>query len=190
MRERWKPIVGYDGKYEVSNLGRIRGPGYGTKGRHVLPRHIMKLQPFNRWGHSEMYYAVGLCGLDHKTRLRTVHSLVAEAFISPRPPGNVINHIDCNGTNNCVSNLEWVTPAENAQHCVRMGRHATMRGERNGMSKLTAKQVKEIIKLLGPIRPNWQRGMVSQSVLARRFGVTPSAIYYVYRRQVWKHVTQ
>ena len=189
MKELWKPVIGHDGKYEVSNLGRVRGPGSGVK-PPILPRFIMKPQRVKRRpasSQSTSYFFVGL-HRNGKLRFRAVHVMVAEAFICPRPLGKVVNHMDGEGTHNIRSNLEWVTPSENSRHAVRMGHHATMRGSRNGMSKLTAVQVRQIRKLLGPPRARWVRGVVSKSSLARHFGVTPSAIYYIHKRLVWKHL--
>lgn len=105
-KEEWKPVVGYEGLYEVSNLGRIKSlPRNKTKGG------IMK--QFKSVG----YMYVGL-HKDGKATPKRVHKLVMMAF-DPRPTGNyydknfTINHIDGDKTNNNLSNLEWCTQSEN-----------------------------------------------------------------------------
>lgn len=91
--EQWKPIVGYEGLYEISNLGRVKNLKFGKE---------KILKPANNRG----YLRVCLCR-DGKGKMLSVHRLVAEAFI-PNPMGlPEVNHKDENKINNCVSNLEW-----------------------------------------------------------------------------------
>lgn len=119
MKEVWKPIEGYEGLYEVSNLGRIKGlrrdvaipnPRLGTVGYRTYPERIKPCVE-NRYG----YYQVTL-SKEAKSRTLRVHRLVALAFI-PNPDNKpYINHIDGNKKNNRVSNLEWCTASENNWH--------------------------------------------------------------------------
>ena len=116
-QEQWKPIEGTDGKYEVSNLGRVRSMKryYGMIGR-IMPQTI---QPSGRGG-KLTYYAVTFW-MNNKAYCRKVHRLVAQAFI-PNPDNlPCINHIDGNKLNNHVSNLEWCTYQANMLHAVRTG---------------------------------------------------------------------
>jgi hypothetical protein len=107
--EEWRQVFDSP-KYEVSNLGRVRGP-----------RGVMKPYDVNR---REPYQYVRLHG-----RNRRVHHLVLEAFIGPRPEGMETRHIDRNPRNNVLSNLRWGTKLENAAD---KHRHGTMlRGERH-----------------------------------------------------------
>lgn len=95
--EVWRPVVGYEGWYEVSNIGRVRRCG---------GRVLTNLQG------SRGYELVNL-SVRGKTRLWLVHRLVAMAFV-PNPCGfDVVNHLDENKTNNRANNLEWTTLAEN-----------------------------------------------------------------------------
>lgn len=109
-KEKWKPVRGYEGLYDVSSYGRVRSyPRNGTKekGLHILSHSI------NKRG----YHKVTLFKND-KPRYQTVHSLVAESFLSISKEGEEVNHIDGNPSNNKVENLEWVSKSENHIHRV------------------------------------------------------------------------
>lgn len=127
MTEIWKDIPGYEGKYQVSNMGRVKSL-QRTRDMN-LPGH-KKRAPVNerilKYGHSLCYLAVTLAKDGVNTKIR-VHKLVANAFIGPSPsPIHQINHKDGNKHNNCVENLEWVTPSENQRHAFAMGLHSTL----------------------------------------------------------------
>lgn len=101
--EEWRPIVGYEGLYEVSNLGRVRSFKWGRE--EIRKLHITK----------KGYLEVGLCK-EGKQKMFKVHRLVAQAFI-PNPEGlPVINHRDENPKNNKVDNLEWCTYKYNSNY--------------------------------------------------------------------------
>lgn len=101
--EEWRPIAGTDDLMFVSSLGRVRSHLRCPDGR-ILAQDI-----------SNGYYRVDV-RVGQGRPNRRVHSLVAEAFLGPRPPGEEVNHKDCNGLNNRVTNLEWVTPNANREH--------------------------------------------------------------------------
>lgn len=107
MCEIWKDIVGYEGFYQVSNLGNVRSLDRISPNSYGMPRkikgHPMKLH-LNTYG----YYDIGLSkGVKHG--IYKVHRLVAQAFIPN--PNNLpqVNHKDENKMNNTVENLEWCT---------------------------------------------------------------------------------
>lgn len=108
MSEIWKPVVGYEGFYEVSDYGRVRrvAPAQGTRPGYVLDPVAQK----NRGG----YLAVGLRKPGEKRRLLRVHRMVAEAFygVSDMP---LVRHLDGDVLNNRVENLRHGTVSENAQ---------------------------------------------------------------------------
>lgn len=122
MEEVWKPIKGYEGLYEVSNLGNVRSFDKVVRcvrnGKEMGITHKGKvLKPVKR---QHGYLGVMLYGKGgHKTRgLKTfsIHRLVATAFI-PNPNGlSEVNHIDEDKTNNTATNLEWVTRLENVNY--------------------------------------------------------------------------
>ncbi|MGE7271389.1 NUMOD4 domain-containing protein [Brevibacillus panacihumi] len=119
--EVWKPIEGYEGSYEVSNMGRVRGLDRytRTKGKPVLKRGVEKTRKEDKDG----YYKVWL-SKESKKKPFFVHRLVATAFI-PNPHNHpVVNHIDGDKKNNSVDNLEWCSISHNSRHAFEIGLRA------------------------------------------------------------------
>ena len=123
--EIWKPISGYNGYYEVSNLGRVRSitrkiertdPNDITKKR--LFTYKGKLVPF--WLTKRGYCRLTIC-INGICKKYLVHRLVADAFIPNNENKLQVNHINCVKTDNRVENLEWVTNYENYLHSVENG---------------------------------------------------------------------
>lgn len=123
LAEEWRPVTGFVGLYEVSNLGRVRsrdrvriyqlaqGPTTITRRGKILTQS---------WGARSPYPKVYLT--DGPTRVCVnVHRMVAEAFLGPCPDGYWVNHIDGRKTNPKVENLEYCTPSENQRHAHAMG---------------------------------------------------------------------
>ena len=120
MRERWLPVVGYEGLYEVSDHGRVRSldrtvsspsrSSYEKRGRILRPQTT-----------HDGYYAVHLCQ-NGKERRHRINILVLEAFVAPKPFSSAEgNHKDGVKTNNTPANLEWCTPRENRLHALKTG---------------------------------------------------------------------
>ncbi|ADI23905.1 HNH endonuclease family protein [Enterococcus phage EFRM31] len=109
MIEEWKDIKGYEGLYQVSNLGRVKSLKFGKE--RILKTGV------DRYG----YISVNLYK-NNKRKLCKVHRLVAQAFIPNHENKPQVNHIDEDKTNNMVSNLEWVTAKENVNHGTRNDR--------------------------------------------------------------------
>ena len=119
--ERWKPVTGYEGIYEVSNHGRVRSVDRTitcSDGR--VRRHKGKnlSTPLSRDG-----YPVVNLYTQGRLKTRYVHSLVAESFIGARPEGMEVCHSDGDSTNNHLDNLRYDTSSENALDKVRHGTH-------------------------------------------------------------------
>lgn len=140
MEEIWKPVVGYEGFYEVSNIGRVKSLNREEKwGEYVRARQGKILKP----GRSGIWYLTAVLYKNGKKKTTKVHRMVATAFI-PNPLGKkYINHIDSNPINNSVKNLEWCTHLENMQHAAKAGRTKCV-GEKNPHAKLTDEQVIEM----------------------------------------------
>lgn len=108
-QEVWKPIRCYDGKYEVSNLGRVRN----KKGQILRPDYRKNLY----------YYVYLRCGHGKKGTHHYIHRLVAEAFI-PNPKNlPIINHINEDRQDNRIDNLEWCTMSHNVRVCTKIRKH-------------------------------------------------------------------
>lgn len=112
MKEVWKDIKGYEGLYQVSNLGRIKSL---PRKRTIKTERILSPK-FNKGG----YLEVALCK-NSKYKMCRVHRLVASAFIQNPENKREVNHIDGNKLNNKADNLEWVTPSENIRHAFKTG---------------------------------------------------------------------
>lgn len=109
-RDMWKPVVGYEGLYEVSDQGEVRRI---LKDGRTRPMKIYK---------GNKYHTVCLCKNGVGTT-SNVHRLVAEAFIGKSEKKKEINHKDGNKHNNRADNLEWVTQRENLIHAMETLNH-------------------------------------------------------------------
>ncbi len=111
MIERWKPVVGYERLYEVSDLGRVRSlPRKGTKGGIVNVSYS-----------NNKHYAHIPLAKDGRCRTVSLHRIVAQAWI-PNPDNKPqVNHKNGVKADNRVANLEWVTNLENMRHAIKTG---------------------------------------------------------------------
>ena len=108
--EIWKSVDGYDGKYSISSLGKVKtnervvsnGKGIRTIAERLLVQHDN--------GHGYKYVCFRKNG---KTKHEYVHRLVAMAFINNVDGKPEVHHKDNDSSNNCVKNLSWVTRSEN-----------------------------------------------------------------------------
>ena len=160
--ENWKPVVGYEGLYEVSDKGRVRSVDRITRdGRFWKGRMLGQFK-------AGQGYLRSVLSVNGKYHHEYIHRLVAMAFI-PNPENKAeVNHKDGNKHNNVVSNLEWVTKSENGLHLCRvLGRKTVspMLGKPSPHRKLTDEQA-EIIRTS-------ERSCYS---LAREFGVSDSVV--------------
>ena len=166
QHEIWRPVVGYEQWYEVSNHGRVKRVKYHSS------TYIGKiLKPQKGIGG---YLRVKLCADGHQQK-HSVHRLVAAAFIGPCPDGMEMNHCDCDKTNNTICNIEYVTKSENTLHAYRNGL-MSQRGEKNAFSKLTREDVFAIRDLIGS-KTNLE--------IAKKFGVTNCNISAIAHGKSW-----
>lgn len=170
--EEWRDVVGFEGRYEVSNLGNVRT---SFNSPHKNARiHRGKTLKSRRSGD---YARVSL----NKNGVKSspnVHVLVLEAFHGPRPCGKVARHIDGNSGNNSASNLMWSTQKENiADKKI----HGTYKfGENHQNAVLTERDVIAIRKMA--------TDGITKAEIARTFLVTPTNIGYIVRRKSWIHI--
>lgn len=172
--EIWKDVVGYEGLYKVSNLGRIRSldrvVAHHTAGTAVRKGKIRKLS------FDGNYLNVSFTK-DKKTVTRRIHRVVAEAFI-PNPDNlSDVDHIDCDKLNNCVSNLRWCTSAENTGYAWENGLiHPIPYAERSEWSRerSAAANRRAVIRSDG----KWYK---STTDAAKDLGVSRGAVSHVLR---------
>lgn len=167
MAEIWNDIPGYEGRYQASTEGRIRGADRvqivcDKNGRSY--RRNVKGRVLSTCPGSNGYPYVGLRksqDADNATFCPVPH-LIALTFIGPRPEGMVICHADADKSNNRLENLRYDTETENRIDIYRVG---------GKCGKLSVEQVKDIKRRLA-------RGE-SKSSIGRTFGVSKTAIYYI-----------
>jgi hypothetical protein len=166
MHEEWRSVVGYEGLYEVSSIGRIRN----IKGTHRSGRILIA---HNTW---DGYARLTLCK-DGKIKMMCIHVMVAAAFLGARE-SRTVNHKDGIKSHNDWSNLEYLSRGDNSRHAARF--ELLSRGEGHGNSKLTLAKARTIKILLAKGGP---RGF--QTRIAERFGITTTAVGYIKRGKLW-----
>jgi NUMOD4 motif/HNH endonuclease len=168
LLEHWKPVVGYEGWYEISNMGRVRRVGRTSRaqfGKILKPKVTV-------YGYLTVCLSVRQC--KHE---KFVHVLVAEAFISPKPAEMTVNHIDTNKQNPRVSNLEYLTQLDNNVHAQLAGLYH--RGEQINTAILTEPQVRDIKAL---------KGKVHYRDVAATYNVHKDTIWKIFKGKNWRHV--
>lgn len=164
--EIWKDIEGYEGLYQVSNLGRVKALKRKIKksdgSTQIYRERILK------YDKSISYLRIKLCKNGIETKY-LIHRLVAETFIDNPDNKPQVNHIDGIKTNNCVQNLEWCTAKENVIHSVNSGLKSKI--------KLNEKQILEI-----------RESKELQTKLAEVYNVSIATINDIKHRRTWKHI--
>lgn len=136
MQEVWKPIEGTDGRYEVSNTGKVRSLDYKQTGK------TKELTPCEKVG-GYLQLRVKING---KLKTVVIHRLVAEAFV-PNPDGKPeVNHINGNKKRNYADNLEWVTRSENINHAVKTGLREKVAVSASKRGKIWIKELHQLQK--------------------------------------------
>ena len=175
-QEIWKPVKKLEGKYEISNIGRLRsvdrvqenskGVKIRYKGKPITPSVI-----------PSGYYQTCI-KLNGKDKSWYPHVMVAEAFIPNPQKKPQVNHINGIKTDNRVENLEWVTRSENMLHAFNTGLLKPAVGINQSQTKLTEEQVKYIF--------NSEKGARE---LGREFNMSHSIICAIRLGKTWNHIT-
>jgi transposase len=129
---KWKPVINYEGIYEVSENGDVKRIAK-TNNQYGVG-HILKHNIINGYAHVQLHK-------DSKVKSMRVHRLVAMAFIENTLNKPQVNHIDGNKLNNHISNLEWCTASENELH-----KHRVL-NKTHRIYVLTNEQIENIIEL-------------------------------------------
>lgn len=166
-KEKWRKIPGFP-DYAVSDCGRVKSFKFG------IPK-LRKLR-VNRHG----YHQINLFVNGRRTYI-CVHRLLWMAFKGPIPTHLQINHKDGQKLNNTLRNLELVTQSENTAHSYRIGTSAPGRGSKGPNAILNEEQVKKI-------RAEYVPWVITQAALAKKYGVSPSAIGLIVRGEHWRHL--
>ena len=179
--EVWEDIKGYEGRYQVSNMGRVKSSERTAAGKNGSIRQLKEriLMP---WTDHNGYLQVTLYKASGKKKKFLVHRLVCEAFLENPENKPCVNHIDENKTNNVASNLEWCTVKENINH----GTHNT-------------RVAKTLSKPVGQYTTNGKLIKVWQSTMEieRQLGYSHGNISLVARGKlktaygyVWKYIEE
>lgn len=174
----WRPVVGYEDAYLVSDLGAVRSVDRLElmTGRHPSPYYRKRkgkvLQPNTSTG-----YAMVSLYKDGEQRQELVHRIVGKAFLPN--PNNLpeINHLDEDKLNNTLLNLEWQTSQGNSLHSC----HKTT-GSKCGTSKLTERNVHDIVYML-------EESHMTLKQIGEQFGVTAGCIFRIKTGDNWSWLT-
>lgn len=160
--EKWKDIQGFEGLYQVSDLGRVKS---------LRSNKVLK-ECFD----AQLYPFVNLYGI--RKRVARIHRLVAESFLPADHFRNEVNHKDGNKSNNRVINLEWSTRLENQRHAKSNGLNAI--GEKHGNSKLNESIVIRMRRM--------KKDGLSYRNISEALNIPVSTIKQVVLRINWRHV--
>lgn len=172
MKEIWKNIPDYEGLYQVSNLGNVKSLNYGRTKKEKLLKLIVD---------GKGYLNVNLCKNKIPKKF-LVHRLLMLTFNPEQNfEGAQVNHIDGNTSNTNLDNLEWCTQNHNMKHAYNNGLKISLKGEKNGKSKLTEIQVRKI-------RTDYENKCFTKSELAKMFNVKQNAISKIINNKRWNHI--
>ena len=186
MQETWKDIKGYEGLYQVSNLGKIKSLKkevnfysglYKEVKKRKYKERIINLKKTNRGYTNITLYKNGI------RKHFNVHRLVADTFILNPNNLSEVNHKDGNKENNSINNLEWVTNMENMQHAIRNNLTRKVHGEEVGGVKLTERDVLQICELL-------KSGTDSLAQIGKKYNVSKHCIFDIKRKKSWAWLTK
>jgi DNA-binding transcriptional regulator YiaG len=169
--ETWRPVPEFEHLYSVSSLGRIQRTA-GGKG--VRAGRILKVRP-KKSGHLR----VVLCKNGVVTE-KSIHQLVALAFIGPRPQGKEVNHVDRVPDNNRSTNLEYLTPIENVRHSIDNIRAARFKRTHCVHAKLSPDNIRQV-------RQMFNDGVKTKTI-ARIFNVHYNTVRAIFNGKAWQNI--
>ncbi len=174
--EIWKPIPGWEDRYEVSDHGRVRSL-WAQNNKRAVPKILSGSVGPN--GYPYVALSKG-----YNTKKHYIHRLVLQTFVGAAPVGHECAHQDGDRKNPKLENLRWMTAKDNSGQKYDHGTH--LHGELAPWSKLTEKQVRLVLRMqtLGVTNGSIQK------YYGPRWGVGPTAISQVQRGITWKHISK
>lgn len=172
--ERWLPISGYEGDYEVSDRGRVRS-FLASKPRVPLPRLLRLGETGRRRKGDQKRYLIVRLWRGGKSRTHYVHRLVLTAFVGPCPEGAECRHLNGDRHDNRLENLCWGTRQENYEDRLRHG--TDLRGERSGTCRLKEEQV---LAIQADTRPH--------EAIAKDYAVSRPLVSMIKGGKRWGHL--
>lgn len=171
-----KKIYGFS-NYEISKCGKV----FSTKRKHNQSNKYDEKEIEMKIQFVENAYAIlGLVDDNGNNRMKSVHRLIAEAFIPNPENKRTVNHKDGDKHNNTYSNLEWATYQENSQHSCDTGLNPKQKGDSNGMSKISEEEcIQLIIEMLEGANNN---------ELAKKYKLHSRYISLIRGKKRWKHL--
>lgn len=169
-KEIWKGVPDFEGKYEVSNFGNVRGFYCGGKKRKEPKNKKPQLNP------NGYVYVVLQDG--KKLKAWSVHRLVLTVFDKAMPRNIDCCHINHIRTDNRYSNLKWATRKQNEEDKYKSGRGVY--GEKNGQSKMTTKMV---LKIRGLFKTK-----MSTHAIAKLLGLKQQNVWNICNNKTWNHI--
>ncbi len=181
--EIWSDIEGYEGHYQISNLGRARSVDRGMyvrQDRYTQPRWTnRKGKLLKQYLDGKGYRMIRPCIFGISKTLM-VHRLVAQAFVPNPEQKRVVNHLNADHLDNRAANLEWCTTKENNHHTIKLGRKPYVNGSKSLVSKLNAGQAKTIKQLLAAGE--------HPLTIAKQFNISRSNVYAIKTGKTWVHI--
>lgn len=175
--EIWKDVKGYEGFYQISDMGKINSLGRWQKSSHNS-KQFYKGGILKGSLDKDGYNKVTLVNKDGKLKSFRVHRLVAIHFIENPLNKSTVNHKDGNKLNNNVFNLEWNTTSEQNSHAYKIGLNSR-KGIKNNMVKLTEKEVLEIRELCK---------VQTCTEIAKIYNTSSATIINIKNKKSWKHI--
>jgi hypothetical protein len=177
QKEIWKTIDGYEGLYEISNLGRVKSLSRiiqrdGIFGNKKIKERIIKPSITNGG-----YYRLNLINNKIKTSF-SIHRLLALYFLPNIYNKPQVNHINGIKTDNRIENLEWCTAKENINHAFKIGLIIAKNGINHNKCKLNTFEVLEI-------RENKNNTLKE---ISKKYNISISVISKIKHNKLWKHI--
>lgn len=175
--EIWKPVVGFEGRYEVSSLGRLKALArkiYYVDGRVGFLSERLIHGTLNTTG----YYCVTF----DSSKRKAIHQVVAEAFLPKTEYKHTVNHKDGNKLNNKIENLEWVSYKENNKHARETGLN-NQHGEQSNLHKHSDQFIQAVRNVYTKYKPSYKE-------LGLMFGLYPGHVGQIIRNETRKKETK